>query len=1189
MMNRLLLRKTLLLMLIFFLSPSVFAAEKVVLQLKWEHQFQFAGYYAALWQGYYDDEGLDVEIRSAITPDKKVLKPIEEVQRGQAQFSIGSLDILLANARGNEPVLLASFFQKSQLALFSLKHKNIHDIFELAKLRIAVEGSGASRIEIESFFKVHGFDLDEINFVDEPVNLETLVNDKADAIATYVLSAHYEAKEKGLELNEINPTKYGMTFYGDSLFTSRQYLQKNPKAVKDFLKASKKGWIYALNNREEIAERIAREFERYLVVYQSPLEYNRYFAENIDDIFNYPEVEIGHINQERWRNISEKIRKLGITHSDIDDSSFFFDPADAQKSQIPFWLPAITILLIPLVFIFWYCRFRVLTVGSLLIIAFLIESQVEQNLLDEVNQKQRINVSEKLNSISAKLHANLQTDLSLLTGFATYISATPDLSASDFERFAKQLFKKSSMLVNFASAKDLKVNYVYPLAGNESVVGLDYRMLPSQLDDVLRVLKTRQTQIIGPVNLVQGGTAFIGRAPIITSDGKDWGIISAPIRTEDLYKFSGLEVYSDEMKIAIRSYDALGVEKQVFYGDPNVFNDPKRLISVFNVGSDSWHLAAVPYSEDNALPSNIFALRTYFVFAAVFLSIFVWFRFQQEYEKRRLELELRDDKILLESVGSVAKIGGWKLDNQGQFIKWSKQTSKILQREKGFRPATVDTLRPLFTESDFVLLSELLELAFSESQPFDIELQLKTNDNSVIWLRIMSDGISPRTESGITGTIQDITEKVINAKLIEYQATYDSLTCLPNRVLYYDRLRSAIKTADRNQQKLAVLFVDLDRFKPVNDNHGHQAGDQMLIEAANRIRNCIRSSDTVSRLSGDEFAVILVDIPQYKQVMKITEHIIREMQQPFMIDNASIYSSASIGIALYPNDALTADDLLRKADQAMYAVKANGRNGSQFYTTEMQLRSEYRHDMLNKLIEAINTQKLETYFQPIFNLETGKIERCETLARWKNDQGDFVPPSEFISLAEESGLINRIDLFMLEKSGEALTELASAVELSINISPRLFQTKDKALETWMASIIMISQSIDITVEITERLLTEDSEIALKVLTQLKEYDIKIAIDDFGTGYSSLSYLIKYPVDVIKIDRSFVGNIGTDSSAEPLIETILAMAERLDIKVVAEGIETQEQLDYLKRNRCHFGQGYLLGRPMDTTKFTALFD
>ena len=1086
-------------------------------------------------------------------------------------------------------VLLGSFFQHSPLALFSLKNRNINDIFELAKLRIAANGSGASRIEIESFFRIHGFDVEKLNFVDEPVTLETLVNNRADAIATYAISAKYEALERDLELNEINPTKYGLAFYGDSLFTSRQFVQQNPKAVKGFLSASKKGWMYALNNREEIADRISREFKRYLVDYQSPQKYNRFFAENIDELVNYPKIELGNINPERWKNINEKIRKLGISNSDIDESTFFFDEASIKTSNKPLWLTALIVLLIPSAFIFWYCRFRFVTVISIFVIALLIERQVESNLIDEINQKKRIDISQKLSSISAKLHGSLQADLSLLTGFATYISATPDLSEQDYKRFARELFKKGTMLVNFAAAKDLKINYVYPLEGNESIVGLDYRMLPSQLDGVLKVLNSRETQIIGPVNLVQGGTAFIGRAPVITVDGKEWGIISAPIKAEELYKSSGLERYSDSMKVAIRSYDILGVEKPVFYGAPKIFEDPQRLISVFNVGGDSWHLAAIPYSESNAVSSNIIALRAYFGFAAVFLSIFVWFRFKLEREKYRLQQELKDDKILLESVGTVAKIGGWKMDKEKHFVKWSKQTSKILQKEQEFRPSSCDSLKGVFADDDFGQLSEMLDIALEQFKPFDMELRLITSNNSVTWLRVMSDGICSEDGSGITGTIQDITEKVINAKLIEYQATYDSLTCLPNRVLYHDRLKSAIKSAERQQQKLAVLFVDLDRFKPVNDNHGHQAGDKMLIEAATRIKSCIRASDTVSRLSGDEFAVILVNIPQYKQVMKICDQITKEMQRPFSIDSASVYSSASIGIALYPNDAQDADSLLRKADQAMYAVKASGRNGSQFYTTEMQKRSEYRHDMLNELIEAINQQKLETYFQPIFNLETNKIERCESLARWKDEQGNFVPPSEFISLAEESGLINRIDLFMLEKSGEALKQLTQKVELSINISPRLFQTKDKALDKWMDCVRSLSQIIDITVEITERLLTEDSDIALKILTELKQYNVKIAIDDFGTGYSSLSYLIKYPVDVIKIDRSFVGNIGTDSSAEPLIETILAMAQRLDIKVVAEGIETEEQLNYLKTHQCHFGQGYFLARPMDSTKFAELIE
>ncbi|MGB5445740.1 MAG: EAL domain-containing protein, partial [Psychromonas sp.] len=254
---------------------------------------------------------------------------------------------------------------------------------------------------------------------------------------------------------------------------------------------------------------------------------------------------------------------------------------------------------------------------------------------------------------------------------------------------------------------------------------------------------------------------------------------------------------------------------------------------------------------------------------------------------------------------------------------------------------------------------------------------------------------------------------------------------------------------------------------------------------------------------------------------------------------------------------------------------------------EMQLKSEYRHQLHNKLVAALNARELQPYFQPILDLKTGQICKCETLARWPQENGDFIAPVEFINLAEETGLINQIDLFMLEESSRYLMEMGTVTELSINVSPRLFHTKDNALQNWLTAIKKISKSVSLTVEITERLLTDDSEKALAILNQCKNMGIKIAIDDFGTGYSSLNYLLKFPVDLIKIDKSFIKKIGIDSSAEALIETILMMAKRLAIEVVAEGIETQEQLTYLQQHQCDYGQGYFLGRPMSREDFHSL--
>ncbi len=881
----------------------------------------------------------------------------------------------------------------------------------------------------------------------------------------------------------------------------------------------------------------------------------------------------------------ERVSSPSSTHSHLESNDSHFESSKQEKISRERLLIFLTLaIFLPLVFILWYRRKLLFTVTAILMGTFFIQNQIEQTLKKEHEKLEQEKISQRLNSVSAKLQGNLQINLSKLTGFAAYISAMPELTEQDFIRYAKELSRKSPMLINFASAKDLIINYVYPKEGNEKVIGMNYRKIPEQIDNIMQVVKSGQIQMIGPINLAQGKMAFIGRAPIFLGNGQLWGIISAPLDAELLYQYSEINQSSQQMKLAIRSYDALGNQGPVFFGKKEVFDKTNHLQSIINVGGGSWHIAAVPLVNDKNLPTNIFALRIYFLFAGLFFSIFARFRFKQDLDNKKLEYKINEDKRLLESVASVAKIGGWKLDKQLGFVNWSEQSSLLLGELRNYLPECLLDLESHFSQQEFLLWKSKTKDAFERGKAFDIEIELLSKDGRLQCLRIMSNAEKIDSNRYIAGTIQDVTDKILSTRLIERQATYDSLTGLPNRVLYHDRLAKSIDNAHRNKQKIAVLFIDLDRFKPINDNHGHQAGDKLLIEAALRIKLSIRESDTVSRLSGDEFAVILNNTPQYSDALKVAEQILDKMQQPYQLGDIFVYLSASIGIALYPNDADNADSLLRKADQAMYEVKASGRNGCQFYTTEMQLKSEYRHELLNQLISAVNQNRLQVYFQPIVNLKTNRITKCEALARWQKMDGEFVPPIDFINLSEESGLINKIDLFMLEESAKSLTKIDPEMELSINISPRLFHTKDYALEKWTASIKEISQNTRITVEITERLLTDDSERALIVLNQLKNYGVKIAIDDFGTGYSSLNYLVKYPVDIIKIDQSFVKEIGIDSSAEALIETILAMAERLKIKVVAEGIETEAQLDYLKKHNCDFGQGYFLGTPMNNDDF-----
>lgn len=1175
---------------------NAFCAEKVVLQLKWEHEFQFAGYYAALWQGYYQDLDLDVEIRPLSRPDGSLVFPVDEIQNGNANFAIGGLDILTAKDNGLDIVVLASIFQRSQTAIFSLTDTPINNLSQLAKLRIGIPISGTTRAEIEAIFMTQGFDIKKINFVHSNNTVDALIKNEVDAIVTYDISATFEAEERDVKLNKLDPIDFGINFYGDTLFTSQQLTQRDPELVANFISASIKGWHYALQHKEELAKKISNELPRHIFNYKNNYKYNMAYADLIDGVINYPQHNIGDTDPNRWISMNAKMRELGLVHSHLVKEEFFFNSPDMETNQSNnIWLFALLIFLLVATYISWHKQSVTLSIISILLFSYVIDMQIVKVLNNEHKQRVQLNLFRQLTSITAKLEGNLQTNLSMLSGFAAYISAEPELSNKDLSNYAQEVFRKKTMLINFGVAKDLVINFVYPLEGNEKAIGLDYLQNASQKDMVMQVVNTGQLLVAGPVELVQGGIAFIGRAPIYTGNGVDrklWGIISAPLDADKLYLRSGILASVKHFNLAIRSLDTEGKKGPVFFGDEATFNDPDTIQIAINVGAGTWHLAATSHEKHGDNETNITIFRMVLVMSTLIICIFAVVRIRQQREKFHLQATILTNQQLLENVGQVAKIGGWKLDKNLMFLEWSKQSSKLLGKPLSYRPKSLDDISSFFDAKAFSAWKDSIEQAILSNEHLELDLELSREKGAKVWLRIIVSVLEQEGENIVTGTMQDVTDKVRSAKIIERQATYDALTNLPNRILFNDRLINAMEVAARKDNKVAVLFIDLDRFKPINDNHGHQMGDKLLVASAERISHCVRNYDTVSRLSGDEFGVILADIHQFSDALRVSEQIHVAMQQSYNIDDKLLHCSASIGIALYPDDGLDAESLIQKADQAMYEVKNSGRNGCQFYTKEMQIKSEYRHNLLNDLIVAVEENAIKPYFQPIIDLQADKVCKCESLARWQQSDGTFVPPSEFIDLAEESGLINKLDLSMLENSARELiiiNQQGHNVGLTINISPRIFHTKDKALDSWMACIRELSQQLDITIEITERLLTNDSEKALNVLNILKHYGIKIAIDDFGTGYSSLSYLIKFPVDIIKIDRSFVDAIGKEPSAETLIETILLMAKKLGIKVVAEGIETQEQLDFLSKHNCDYGQGYLLGRPMPTEYFSSFLN
>jgi len=479
-------------------------------------------------------------------------------------------------------------------------------------------------------------------------------------------------------------------------------------------------------------------------------------------------------------------------------------------------------------------------------------------------------------------------------------------------------------------------------------------------------------------------------------------------------------------------------------------------------------------------------------------------------------------------------------------------------------------------------------------QDFVVEVGFEKGEDitwSIIEASVLHDGKGE--VYGYMGAISDITD-LKNAQLqMETLAFFDPLTGLSNRRLFIDRLEKAVSESRRRNTLIALLFIDLDQFKRINDSLGHEAGDQLLVEIARRLETSVRESDTVSRIGGDEFTVLLSDIDSSNGVRHICEKILTRLGTPIAINNQEVITTVSIGITLGPSDGDSGSILMRNADMAMYQAKAMGRNNYQFFSQDMNNEMMGYLEIEKNLRDSIKAQdEFVIFYQPKTNLSDGEFIGAEALIRWLPKGKDMISPDRFIPIAEESGLIVPIGKWVLRESCMQVKRLIDSglwpeyAKVAVNLSARQFSDPEL--------IHHIQETLQVTgcpveileLEITESTLMGDVESAILTMRRIQEMGISIAIDDFGTGYSSLSYLKRFPIDVLKVDRSFVMDIPKDRNDMEITAAVIAMAHKLHLKVVAEGIETQAQLDFLKDNHCEYGQGYYIAKPMPMEQLEA---
>ena len=784
--------KTITIAAAFFVMPLTTSAETVSLQLKWSHQFQFAGYYAAIEKGFYREEGLDVILREGLPATNL----INEVTSGNADFGVDNTSLLIERDRGKSVVVLAAIFQHSPQVLIARKDSGIVSPHDLIARKVMLEKEQST--DILAMLNNEGIAIEEVNFVPHTWNVRDLIDGKVDAMTAYTTAEPYLLQNMDIPLTVIHPISYGIDYYGDCLFTSEQQIAARPELVARFVRASLKGWEYAMSHQEEVIDLILTSYNPKL-----SREKLRYEAQEMQKVIRPEYVEIGHMNSGRWAKIAENHQKFDLISPNFSLDKFIFKPGSAN------------------------------------------------NIL--------------------------------------------------YQKLLVPLF---------------------------TVIGL---------------------------------------------------------------LFLGLVVFV-----------------------------------AFN------------------------------------------FRLKQIVQERTATLE-----------------------------------EKIIQ----------------------------------------------------------------------------LREKEETIRLIAY---HDMLTNLPNRRMFIEQLRQKITAAQGNNQHFAVVFLDLDDFKRINDAMGHAAGDEFLRIVAQRLQRCLQETGTVYRLGGDEFILLFSDTSDYSHTLAIVELVISAIRMPWSFRDSDFYLSASIGIAMYPKNGQDPESLIKAADIAMYEAKRQGKNRYQFFSEDMHSKSIEKLILESELHQALANSEFVLYYQPQVDCTTSIIG-VEALIRWKHPTKGLLPPGVFIPLAEETGLIVPIGDWAIRTACRQCMEWQNSgqppLRVSVNLSVRQLQHTDllEKIRTVLVETGLPPHLLEL--EITETVAVTHADLVVPIMDSLRALGVRLALDDFGTGYSSIMYLKKFPIDILKIDKSFIQDITLNHDNEAIIQTIFKLAEILQISTVAEGVETEEQYKRLRSLACPIMQGYLFSRPI----------
>ncbi|MDP1730420.1 MAG: EAL domain-containing protein [Devosia sp.] len=826
-------------------------------------------------------------------------------------------------------------------------------------------------------------------------------------------------------------------------------------------------------------------------------------------------------------------------------------------------------------------------------------------------QHLRTDVLGQVSVIRTKLEGSINGNLQLVRGLIATLSTEPDMDQARFAELAAKLFDEHSQLRNITAAPDLIVTMIYPLAGNERVIGLDYRRNEAQREAALRAMEAGDLVLAGPVDLLQGGRGFIGRFPVyVDRNGRRefWGLVLAVIDVDRLYRESGLLDENLPIEVAIAGKDALGARGAHFYGPESVFADHPVVADVV-LPSGSWQIAAVPRGGWTATPPGAWVLRALALLfgALVVLPIVVGGRLIEERQRhikalgsRKAELQRLSRRLGLAL--ETSRVGVWEYDIDEQNLVWDDRMNEIygLPADGGKRGYADwrDRLHP----DDLARASEDFRIAIEVTGRYHSEYRVVTPDGKTRNIRAIGAVYrDPGTTAKIVGVNWDVTADVAlneilkhanrlsearNAELeaakarIEHNALHDSLTGLPNRRYLDDVLSRNVAQCVVDGRKLALLHIDLDRFKQINDTLGHAAGDAMLIHASEVLKANIRPEDFVARIGGDEFVVVSVFDGDDRMLSDLADRIIARMRQPVAYEGHECRFGVSVGIAGETGAEIDPKRLLINADIALYRAKSRGRNRYEFFTEALQAEAIKVKRVADEILHGLENDEFLPHYQPQFDAQTLDLAGAEALARWNHPVEGLLAPVAFLDVAHDLSVVSTIDRMILEQSLTQFDVWAAAglgvPRISVNVSARRLQ--DEQLIAGLKGLDIRPGTLSF--ELLETIfLDETDDIVLWNIDQIKELGIDIEIDDFGTGYASIVSLLKLKPKRLKIDRQLVMPVVASAAQRHLVASIIEIGKSLGIQVVGEGIETMGHARIMRDLGCDILQGFAFAHPM----------